>query len=64
MVPSCSIIPEPLTLVGHFFAVAIYGVFRIWTGPIYLLPWNILKSMIVLWNAVLIIYPLAIAELR
>jgi squalene monooxygenase len=59
-----SIIPEPMTLVGHFFAVAMYGMFCIWTGPIYLLPWNIIKSFIVLWNAVLIIYPLAIAELR
>ena len=59
------IIPEPLTLIGHFFAVAVYGMFRIWIeGPIYMLPWNIIKSFIVLWNAIVIIFPLIAAELK
>jgi hypothetical protein len=53
-----------MTLVGHFFAVAIYGMLCIWAGPVYKLPWNIIKSFIVLWHAVIIIGPLMIAEIK
>ena len=56
--------PEPMTLIGHFFAVAMYGMLLLWSGPIYLLPWNIIKSFIVMWKATMIIGPLILAELR
>jgi hypothetical protein len=53
-----------MTLVGHFFAVAIYGVVCMLYGPIYMLPWNIIKSIIVLYQACVIIFPLALAEIK
>jgi len=58
-------IPAPLVLIGHFFAVAIYGTFVILTSePIYCLPKNIYKSILVIATACRIIFPLIISELR
>ncbi|KAI8927450.1 squalene epoxidase-domain-containing protein [Entophlyctis helioformis] len=59
------IISEPWTLVGHFFAVAIYGTLLMWfSGPVYMIPANIVKSIMVLYQACVVILPLIGAELR
>ncbi|KAJ3325321.1 Squalene epoxidase [Boothiomyces sp. JEL0866] len=36
--------PEPMTLFYHFFAVALYAVYLVCSGPIYLLPYNFAKN--------------------
>ncbi|TPX48199.1 hypothetical protein SeLEV6574_g02162 [Synchytrium endobioticum] len=59
------LIPSPLTLVGHFFAVALYGSWMICSrDPIYKLPMNIVRSVQVLWKAVCVIGPVALSELK
>ena len=53
-----------MTLVGHFFAVAIYGMFLMWIqGPIYMFPINFVKSIAIVINAAIVIFPLIAAEL-
>ncbi|KAJ1336901.1 hypothetical protein BSLG_006661 [Batrachochytrium salamandrivorans] len=59
------LIHEPWTLIGHFFAVAIYGTIKIWArGPFYMFPANFIHSLLVFYRACVIIIPLIIAELR
>ncbi|TPX35854.1 hypothetical protein SmJEL517_g01732 [Synchytrium microbalum] len=59
------LIPSPITLILHFFAVALYGTFLICkSGPFYKLPFNIIRSVQVLYKAVCVIGPVALTELR
>ncbi|KAL2915780.1 Squalene epoxidase [Polyrhizophydium stewartii] len=59
------LIQEPMTLIGHFFAVAIYGTFLMWIqGPFYMFPVNFVRSFVVLFKACAVIFPLIGAELR
>jgi squalene monooxygenase len=58
------VIQEPLTLVGHFFAVAIYGTWLIVTRSVLEFPLNLIKACIVLYQACIIIGPLMLAELK
>jgi squalene monooxygenase len=58
-------IPEPMTLIGHFFAVAFYAMIRgIVRGPIYLLPVNLWVGIMAVVQAVLVIGPLILAEVK
>ncbi|RIB08525.1 squalene epoxidase-domain-containing protein [Gigaspora rosea] len=57
--------PNPLLLVFHFFAVAIYGVYRIFREDTILhIPQNILKSFIVIYTACVVILPVLWTELK
>ena len=57
------LIPEPLTLMGHFFAVAVYGtVLMFMEESILLLPFTIWKCMVVLYRACVVFFPLLYAE--
>ncbi|KAI8893862.1 squalene epoxidase-domain-containing protein [Globomyces pollinis-pini] len=57
------ILPQPATLIGHFFAVAVYSMFLItFRGPVYLIPWNFVRSFFVLSKACDILFPLLWAE--
>lgn len=59
------IIPEPMTLMGHFFTVAFYGIFLMLTSePIYMFPWAVIKSFVVIWKACIIFFPLLTAEMK
>ena len=59
------LIHEPLTLIGHFFAVALYGTFLILTSqPFYMLPWSIFRACMVLFTAVTVITPVLLAEIK
>eukprot|EP00842_Homolaphlyctis_polyrhiza_P005808 jgi/Hompol1/6228/HPOL_001339-RA len=59
------LIHEPLTLIGHFFAVAFYATLCTWfKGPIYMFPVNFVWSFMVLYRACVVIFPLIFAELR
>jgi squalene monooxygenase len=59
------IITEPMTLMGHFFAVAIYGAFLMCaSSPIYMLPYQICRVVMVLLYACHIFFPLLLAELK
>ncbi|KAI9206578.1 squalene epoxidase-domain-containing protein [Polychytrium aggregatum] len=57
--------PEPLTLFNHFFLVALYASYTMTTsGPIYMVPYNIVKSILVLWTACVVILPVIWTEIR
>ena len=59
------IIREPWTLVGHFFAVALYGSFLILTqkASIVTFPWRVIECILVLHCACQVILPLILVEL-
>ena len=58
-------IHEPLTLIGHFFAVALYGTYLILRSrPWYQLPLSIFRVWMVLITAVTIILPVMLSELN
>lgn len=83
-----SLIPEPLTLVGHFFAVAFYGVYLCLTNQleskiaiednkadtrntaskaldaVVELPHNLHRSMMAIWTACVVIFPVIFAEMK
>ncbi|KAI8590898.1 squalene epoxidase-domain-containing protein [Geranomyces variabilis] len=71
------LIPEPLTLVGHFFAVAFYGVYLICTGRLETspskdhsttlllnLPRNLWRSVMAIWTACVVVLPVIASELQ
>ncbi|KAJ8331386.1 hypothetical protein BDV3_000817 [Batrachochytrium dendrobatidis] len=59
------LIHEPWTLIGHFFAVAFYGMLRMWIrGPIYMFPVHVLYSFLVVYKACIVIFPLILAEMK
>lgn len=58
------LIPSPVTLVGHFFAVALYAAYRILSrGPFYMLPILLITCIRVIALAVVVIGPVIISEL-
>lgn len=59
------LIPSPMTLVGHFFAVAFYGVFKMITRePIYMLPIVLFNCFRVLLLACVVIGPVLMSEMK
>ncbi|KAI8913269.1 squalene epoxidase-domain-containing protein [Gorgonomyces haynaldii] len=57
------IMPEPMTLVKHFFAVAFYAMVRMCAkNPIYMLPYSFVSGILVLYQAAIVILPLLAAE--
>lgn len=59
------ILPSPMTLFYHFFAVAFYAMWHICTkGRLIDLPFNIFKSFVVLYSAARVIFPLIGMELE
>lgn len=62
---ACRIIPEPMTLVGHFFAVAFYGCWLVLkSNPIYMLPVSFWQSIVAIWTAAVVIGPVMLAEIK
>jgi squalene monooxygenase len=58
------LVREPLTLIGHFFAVALYAMVLVLTsGPWYAFPLTLLRAGSVLLTACRVIVPLILAEL-
>ena len=56
-------IPNPTVLIGHFFAVAIYGIYQLFVnGKLIDFPQNILKSILILYTACLVIFPFIWSE--
>ncbi|KAF0425106.1 SE-domain-containing protein [Gigaspora margarita] len=59
------LVQNPLLLIFHFFAVAIYGVYRIFREDTMLhMPQNILKSFIVIYTACVTVLPVLLTELK
>lgn len=59
------LIKQPLVLFWHFFAVAFLSIWvMISEGPLYMVPWNILRSFGVFWTACVVIFPYIFAELK
>ncbi|KAJ3101771.1 Squalene epoxidase [Phlyctochytrium planicorne] len=59
------IIHSPMTLVYHFFAVAFYGTWLILTSePFWMVPKNLVKSLVVIYTAAAVVLPLIWTELR
>ena len=59
------ILPSPLTLLMHFFAVALYAGYQITkSGGVWKAPWNLVKAVIVLWEAARVILPLVGMEME
>lgn len=57
--------PEPMLLIGHFFAVAFYAVYFLFKAePWYLKPRALLKSGLVIYRACSIIFPLVYSEMK
>ncbi|CAB4398404.1 SE-domain-containing protein [Rhizophagus irregularis] len=58
------LIPNPTVLVGHFFAVAIYGTYKLFiNGKLTDFPQNIPKSILILYTACLVIFPFIWSEM-
>ncbi|GBC07817.1 hypothetical protein RclHR1_07710001 [Rhizophagus clarus] len=58
------LIPNPIVLIGHFFAVAIYGVYRLFiNGKLIDFPQNISKSILIIYTACLVIFPFIWSEM-
>lgn len=55
--------PHPFILVGHFFAVAFYAMYRIITASLCMPHRGIYKAVMVLIKACTIIFPLISSEL-
>ncbi|RIA91581.1 squalene epoxidase-domain-containing protein [Glomus cerebriforme] len=52
------LIPNPIVLIGHFFAVAIYGIYKLFNnGRLIDFPKNILKSFFIFYTACIVIFP-------
>ncbi|KAJ3226300.1 Squalene epoxidase [Clydaea vesicula] len=58
------LIPSPLTLLGHFFAVAFYGTFLIIRKNWIYLPFALIRSFLVIFTAAMVIGPVIISELK
>ncbi|KAJ3205030.1 hypothetical protein HDU67_009149 [Dinochytrium kinnereticum] len=59
------IIHSPATLIYHFFAVAFYGTWLILKSePFWMVPKNIIRSIIVIYTAASVVFPLILSELR
>ncbi|CAJ0908005.1 1309_t:CDS:10 [Entrophospora sp. SA101] len=57
--------PNPLVLIFHFFAVAVFGTWRIISnGHITQFPQNIIKSIMVIYTACIVIIPILYTEIR
>ncbi|XP_072908924.1 squalene monooxygenase isoform X2 [Hemitrygon akajei] len=57
--------PEPMTLIGHFFAVAFYAIyFSFKEEPWYLKPRALLKGALIVYRACLVIFPLIYSEIK
>lgn len=57
--------PNPLLLIGHFFAVALYAVYQIVTNhKIYQLHYAAYSAAITFFKACQIIFPLIISEFK
>lgn len=58
------LIQAPWVLIGHFFAVAVYGMMLILgSEPLYRFPLSLWRACAVLWTACAVIVPLILAEL-
>ncbi|KAF2144152.1 uncharacterized protein K452DRAFT_285390 [Aplosporella prunicola CBS 121167] len=59
------IIRQPLVLVYHFFAVALYAIWiRFCEAPLYLKPWALISSVAIFYKACIVIFPYIWCELR
>jgi len=58
------VIPSPMTLVGHFFAVAVYGIYNMLTRDLVMFPFMVARSLMVFWTACVVILPMILSELR
>ncbi|XP_051878994.1 squalene monooxygenase [Pristis pectinata] len=57
--------PEPMTLIGHFFAVAFYAIyFSFKSEPWYLKPRALLKGSLIVYRACSVIFPLIYSEMK
>ncbi|KAI8830730.1 squalene epoxidase-domain-containing protein [Chytriomyces cf. hyalinus JEL632] len=56
---------SPSSLILHFFAVALYGMYlQMCKGPFYLLPLHFYRAFMALVNACVIVFPLIFAEIQ
>jgi squalene monooxygenase len=58
------VIPSPLTLVGHFFAVAFYAVYLMLARNPLMFPIVFFRCIAVIWKACKVIVPVLISEIR
>nr|QFF91438.1 squalene epoxidase isoform 3 [Potamotrygon motoro]QFF91439.1 squalene epoxidase isoform 4 [Potamotrygon motoro] len=57
--------PEPMTLIGHFFAVAFYAIYFLFKAePWYLKPRALLKGALIVYRACSVIFPLIYSEMK
>uniref|UniRef100_UPI00398F6701 squalene monooxygenase n=1 Tax=Pristiophorus japonicus TaxID=55135 RepID=UPI00398F6701 len=57
--------PEPMTLIGHFFAVALYAIyFSFKTEPWYMKPRALLNGSVIVYRACSVIFPLIYSEMK
>ncbi|KAJ3331361.1 Squalene epoxidase [Blyttiomyces sp. JEL0837] len=57
------IIQSPMTLILHFFAVAIYGTWLLLLSePFWMIPKNLVRSVIVIYTACVVVFPLMAGE--
>ncbi|XP_038666103.1 squalene monooxygenase [Scyliorhinus canicula] len=57
--------PEPMTLIGHFFAVALYAIyFSFKTEPWYLKPRALVNGGLIVYRACSVIFPLIYSEIK
>ncbi|KAJ3290555.1 Squalene epoxidase [Borealophlyctis nickersoniae] len=58
-------IPEPMTLTGHFFAVAFYGCWLIIKSqPLWMLPQTLFRSFMAIYTAAVVIFPVIASEIK
>ncbi|KAI9349438.1 squalene epoxidase-domain-containing protein [Zopfochytrium polystomum] len=59
------VIPEPMTLMGHFFSVALLGMYNlVRESSLLMLPWALWRAIVVLYTAIVVFMPLLVNELR
>ncbi|XP_078396087.1 squalene monooxygenase [Cetorhinus maximus] len=57
--------PEPMTLIGHFFAVALYAIyFSFKTEPWYMKPRALVNGSVIVYRACSVIFPLIYSEIK